>query len=312
MIVRTKIARTNGSGRVFFWPSVHDMHLLQDWQGFSLRLTDPQNDFAVPCGPDLGPGLNEVHPDQVVSNAAGMKGYFPVVLVEPTNTLRNHLGWSATARPIGFPLNLYIPVIPLLAQLDDCQRAQDASLTEDCRLLNAEAKASEMQSENTSLSAFAAAQRVPRFWANNSLTAAVPVRRPEDLFPAIVAGVPRTEASMYDNGTLGTGRRAYSCAYTRQGDAPAYISAQVEEFPDPQGAKRRLVELPGGFADHAPETDTEEQFAPGQKIERHHGLQYSGAFWLSGGRVILITFNQPFAKEDEFIATFLERFPSSL
>ncbi len=62
---------------------------------------------------------------------------------------------------------------------------------------------------------------VPRFWANNSLTAAVPVRRPEDLFPAIVAGVPRTEASMYDNGKLGTGRRAYSCAYTRQGDAPA-------------------------------------------------------------------------------------------
>jgi hypothetical protein len=33
---------------------------------------------------------------------------------------------------------------------------------------------------------------------------------------------------------------------------------------------------------------------------------------LSNNRVIFIRFNQPFAKEDEFIATYLASFPSSL
>ena len=100
--------------------------------------------------------------------------------------------------------------------------------------------------------------------------------------------------------------------YLRQGDTPAYMDASIEEFPDLERARERLGELPGRFADQAPGTDREVQFAPGQKIERHRGAQYSGAFWLSNNRVIFIRFNQPFAKEDEFIATYLASFPSSL
>ena len=72
-----------------------------------------------------------------------------------------------------------------------------------------------------------------------------------------------------------------SCTYLRQGDTPAYMDASIEEFPDLERARERLAALPGGFADQAPGTDSEVLFAPGQKIERHRGTQYSGAFWLS-------------------------------
>jgi hypothetical protein len=140
-VVRTEMAKTDDSGRFFFWPTVHDMHMLEDWQGFSIRLTDPQNDFAVPCGADLGPGLNEVHPDQVVDHRARTNSYFPVALVEHTNATRNNLGWSTSRRPIGFPLNMRISLIPMLPKVDGCQQIQDPSLAEDCRQLNTESAA---------------------------------------------------------------------------------------------------------------------------------------------------------------------------
>jgi hypothetical protein len=139
-VVRSEMARTDDSGRFFFWPTVHDMHLLQDWQGFSIRLTDPRNDFAVPCGADLGPGLSEVHPGQVVNRSTGTKSYFPVVLVEYTDATLNNL-WSATRRPMGFPLKMQISLIPMLRKLDDCYQIQDSSLAENCRQLNTEATA---------------------------------------------------------------------------------------------------------------------------------------------------------------------------
>jgi hypothetical protein len=140
-VVRTEMARTDDTGRFFFWPSVHGMLLLQDWRGFSIRLTDPRNDFAVPCGPDLGPGLNEIHPDQFMDRRAGRNSYFPVAFVERTNAMRDNLGWSATRRPIGFPLNMYVSLIPVLSKVDDCHQVQDHSLAESCWRLNTEATA---------------------------------------------------------------------------------------------------------------------------------------------------------------------------
>ena len=115
---------------------------------------------------------------------------------------------------------------------------------------------------------------------------------------------------MNDDGSLGTGRRSYSATYSHGNETS--IGAQIEEFPNAQWAKERLDKLPGGFSDHAPGTVKEEEIGPGQKIERHRGSKYSGAFWVSGNRVILITFYQPFAREEEFVSTFLARFPSSL
>jgi hypothetical protein len=137
-IIRTEIVRTDDTGRFSFGRSFHDLHLLQEWQGFSIRLTDPRNDFAAPCGPDLGPGLNETHPDQRVS----MNGYFPVALVEHTNATKSNRGWSSTRRPIGSVSNLNIPLIPVLSKSDACQQIRDPQLADDCRQLITEASAS--------------------------------------------------------------------------------------------------------------------------------------------------------------------------
>ncbi len=137
-VIRKEIIVTGDSGRFFFRPSVHQMQLLQRWEGFSIRVTDAQNDLAVPCGPRLGPGLNETHPDQHISAI----GYFPVVLVrdskQPTRINRR---WSSTRRPIRSILKMHVPVIPVLPNSDLCQQIQDARLADDCRELIIEASA---------------------------------------------------------------------------------------------------------------------------------------------------------------------------
>ena len=135
--IRTEVVKTDDTGRFSFGRSFHDLHLLQEWQGFSIRLTDQRNDFAAPCGPNLGPGLNETHPDQRVS----MSGYFPVALVDHTSATNSNRGWSSTRRPIGSMSNMNIPVVPVLSKSDACLQIHDPHLADDCRQLVIEASA---------------------------------------------------------------------------------------------------------------------------------------------------------------------------
>lgn len=243
--------------------------------------------------------------------------------------------WRAMHPTMGFPLGVRIRLVPVLEDAERCKEIQDASLAEDCRQLNMYAAAMSVrendddESKNraaefcrevdhsrfsemcqASLNGSALGLRTRHLRGDHTLTADVPARVPSDLFPPVAAGVPRYHAAMYDDGTDGTGRRAYEAEYLQQN--LAVILAQIEEFPNAERAKSRLAELPGGFTDHASGTDSEVEFQPGQKIERHRGAQQSGAFWLSGNRVVLIRFDWPFAKEDEVIATYLASFPSTL
>jgi hypothetical protein len=54
-VLRTEVRQTDARGRIFFWSSIHNLSLLQEWAGYSIRVTDPQTDFAWPCGENLGP-----------------------------------------------------------------------------------------------------------------------------------------------------------------------------------------------------------------------------------------------------------------
>jgi hypothetical protein len=338
-VLRSEMSRTNDAGKLFFRSSVHVMRLLRKWDGYWIRVLDPNEGIGSRCGADIGQSeLNKTEqwPVYLGPDANGRPKYFPVALWrgDPDPSAFH---WGAMRRAMGFPLGQRIALIPILQNVNDCKLIHDPPLSEDCRQLNTYAAALSLRENQDAesraraatlcgevdhaffsawcrgnLAEFAMLQTARQSRGDYFLTAGVPERRPDDLFPAVVVGVPRISSSMYDDGSRGTGRRAYTCTYLRQGDTPAYVDASIEEFPDLERARERLGELPGGFLDQAPGTDSEVQFAPGQKIERHRGAQYSGAFWLSNNRVVFIRFNQPFAKEDEFIATYLVSFPSSL
>ena len=338
-VLRSEMSPTNDSGKFFFRSSVHLMRSPRKWGGYWIRVLDPNEGIGSRCGADIGQSeldKTEQWPVYLGPDANGRSKYFPVALWrgDPDPSAFH---WGAMHRALGFPLGKRIALIPILQNVNDCKQIHDSSLSEDCRQLNTYAAALSLRENQDAesraraatlcgevdhaffsawcrgkLAEFAMLQTARQARGDYFLTAGVPERRPDDLFPPVVAGVPRISSSMYDDGSRGTGRRAYSCTYLRQGDTPAYMDASIEEFPDLERARERLAALPGGFADQAPGTDSEVLFAPGQKIERHRGTQYSGAFWLSNNRVIFIRFNQPFAKEDEFIATYLASFPSSL
>jgi hypothetical protein len=338
-VLRSEMSRTDHAGKFVFRSSVQVLRVLRKWDGYWIRVLDPSQGMGSRCGADIGQSeLNKTEqwPVYLGPDADGRPRYFPVALWrgDPDPSAFH---WGAMRRALGFPLGQRIALIPILQNVNDCQQIHERSLAEDCRQLNTYAAALSLRENQDresraraatlcqdvdhaffsawckgKLAEFAILQTARQSRGDYFLTAGVPERRPDDLFPAFVVGVPRISSLMYDDGSRGTGRRAYSGTYLRQGDAPADVDASIEEFPDLERARQRLGELPGRFADQAPGADREVQFAPGQKIERHRGAQDSGAFWLSNNRVIFIRFNQPFAKEDEFIATYLASFPSSL
>jgi hypothetical protein len=75
-VPRKEVSRSSGSGKFFFSPSVYDRGLLWTLEGYSIRVTDPEIDLAVPCGSVLGPGLNEVHSGQQGNHHGDTAGIF--------------------------------------------------------------------------------------------------------------------------------------------------------------------------------------------------------------------------------------------
>ena len=135
-VLRTERVKTGDSGEFTFRPSVHDLPMLTEWRGYSVRLTDPRNDMAAPCGSELGPGLNETFPDQAIHEA----GYFPVVLVGATAS-SGSFPWSSTRRHMGSSMRMTVPLLPVLSTPDDCGRVSTPQLARDCRQLVTEISA---------------------------------------------------------------------------------------------------------------------------------------------------------------------------
>ena len=129
-VLRTEKVKTDDSGEFAFRPSIHDLAMLTEWRGYSVRLTDPRNDMAAPCGSELGPGLNETHPDQAIHEV----GYFPVVLVGGTGS-SGSFRRSSTRRPMGSTTRMKVPLLPVLSVPDECSQVGAPQLARDCRQL---------------------------------------------------------------------------------------------------------------------------------------------------------------------------------
>lgn len=330
----TKVASANG--RFSFLPSLHTTGFLDTWEGYSIHITDPEMDFGQSCGKQTGMTDGDRWPIYLGLSKNGTSKYFPVVLVKDGDHPYPGTVWNTVERQAGFPFMVHIPVIPLLERVEDCKKIKDTSLRDACYKLNTYAAAMSLREEQdkesqdraqslcrdvdfvslstvckNALSESELLHKSRQFRGDYRFTSDVPGRQPQDLFPAMVADVPRTTSSMDDDGSHGTGRREYMGLYTSQTNPPAMITVQIEEFPNIERARKRLDELPGMFPSHQVETFKEE-FQPGQKITRQRDAQRSTAFWISDNRIILIRFDLPFAKENAFIAAYLAKFPGSL
>jgi hypothetical protein len=277
-VLRKEMSTTGTWGRSFFWPSLHQMGVLGEWDGYSIRITDPQTDLAVPCGPDLGPGLNEVSEEsgdlQPVQNARRI--YFPVVVVHGGKSKESNSGWSTTRHAMGFPLNQRIALIPILQSSEDCRQVRDPLQEQDCRALNAEA------------------------------TATTPLY----MFPTSVAGMPRIHLTSFTTAGF-PGEHRYEAIYAQDGNSHAYIRVQIEEFPLPEHAKDRIEELRREFAVGKTVPASEEGVSPDQKADWYRTPAQAEAFWASGQQVIRVRFDMLLDREKEegFVASCLRLYP---
>jgi hypothetical protein len=278
-VLRKETSTTGTWGRSFFWPSVHQTGLLENWDGYSVRITDPQTGLAVPCGPDLGPGLNEVSGNSVdltpVQN--GRQSYFPVTLVHEESYQGSDSAWSATRRKIRFPLYQRIALIPILPDSEDCKQIPNRSQQQDCRNMNTEGEA---------------------------------ISR-HDLFPAIVAGVPRISAEGHIEtiGFTGQSRPVWAALYGQAFSSRTQISMRFEEFANPQQTKDQIEWL---RKPNDKSAISEEGVNPGEKVIWHRSPWGARAVWASGNRVVEISFLVRFAQEQDFVAFFLRKYPSTL
>src|SRR5215470_16624357 len=122
-VLRTEVQQTDTQGRFFFWPSIHSLALLQEWDGYS-----------SPCGEDLGPRLNEGRLRMGEQGEPSWSGYFPVTMVQ---TYLATLTMESSRRVIHSPIGMQIPLIPVMTKIEMCSQVRDSGLVKSCQELNA-------------------------------------------------------------------------------------------------------------------------------------------------------------------------------
>jgi hypothetical protein len=277
-ILRTDVRKTDAEGRVFFWPSIHDLSLLQEWGGYSIRVTDPQTNFAVPCGENLGPRLNQGQPGLGDRGEPSWAGYFPVTMVQNDNAPETGPTVESTRRRIRWPTGMNIPLIPVMTSVEMCGQVRDSRLARSCRELNAE----------------------------------VAARRFRDPSPTRIARLMRVTSTATDNDWERGGPHRFVAVYsTSVTGAISPTILMTEVYTDPESAKRtyqsRTTAIPGNL----PESAAEVASVAGQKIRRIRGAQ-DEAFWISKNRLVLVTFVESSGVDEAFLAECLTYFPSDL
>jgi hypothetical protein len=147
--------QTDPSGRFSFSASIIRTDLFRNWQGYSVRVTDPRMDMIkmgiVPhCGYSLTVDFGVASTFMRAAPArlspldkVDRPLYFPVAVGSRplTGPPRTH----AVERKMGFPLGGRIELIPLLRNVNECQPIEDPDLAEYCRALNGSAAADDLR-----------------------------------------------------------------------------------------------------------------------------------------------------------------------
>ncbi len=276
-VLRTEVRQTNAKGRIFFWPSIHNLFLLQEWDGYSIRVTDPQTDFAPPCGEDLGPRLNESRPGMGDRGEPSWTGYFPVAMVQTDLAPETGPTAESTRRPFRWPIGMHIPLIPVMTKIEMCSQVRDAGLVKSCQELNAN----------------------------------VAARRFRDPSPPRIAGLMRVASTASDNDWEHGGPHRFLAAYSQSVTGISPVLLLTEVYADPESARRTYQSRTSSIPGNLPESAAEKDVVAGQKIRRRHGAQ-DESFWISDNRLVLVTFAEPPGADEAFLAECLSYFPSSL
>jgi hypothetical protein len=166
----------------------------------------------------------------------------------------------------------------MLPTPDGCKQIVDPRSAEECRQLSTEAVAALQQ----------------------------------ELLPMYFGGMNRTEVLVSDDGSNGSSRRGYATVYVSQSVPPIYVPVLIEQFPDDRSAIEHFDDISRAIPDYDPGTVSEDEPIPGQKIKRIVTPANSRAFWISGRRLILITFIRPSVLDRSIIAEWLVRDPSTM
>jgi hypothetical protein len=125
-------------------------------------------------------------------------------------------------------------------------------------------------------------------------------------------GMTRTEVLGSDDGSNGSSCRGYATVYVSQSVPPVYVPVLIEQFPDDRSAIEHFDCISRAIPDYDPGIVSEDEPIPGQKIKRIVTPANSRAFWISGRRLLLITFIRPPVLDRSIIMEWLVRNPSTM
>jgi hypothetical protein len=258
--------------------------------------------------------------------AVGDKGYFPL-----TMTFRRDgcdRVWDATCVFKIFRLGVYLPLIPVLNNVEDCKKIEGSSLREQCRQLNTyraafahvdtyedaqRGKAFCAQVDHGIISAECLRQ-LPGYMANpqayeRPMIPSPTVPLPEGMFVAAIGQVPRFNQGC---GMLDAFSGHFHCgANYGPKDYVFWVAVGVDEWPDPESAKGYLPQGKPQFTDYKAAT-VRDEVRSGGKIRLYSGPQYTAAYWVSNNRFVQVFFYRPIPEQEKFISHYLAEFPSTL
>ena len=85
----------------------------------------------------------------------------------------------------------------------------------------------------------------------------------------------------------------------------------TEVYEDPESAKQTYLSRTTSIPGNLPASAAAEDVVAGQKIRRVRGAK-DEAFWISNNRLVVVTFMEPSAADEAFLAECLSYFPSGL
>ncbi len=206
-------------------------------------------------GFDTDPYATEVA-DRFADARTDGSEHFPVELVNQ-EALPKNIAWYPFLRGTEFRSLLTVELIPVLPSPDECNPLADPRLLLECTRLNT--------------------------MAQNALL--------EKLAPMYFAGMQRTAIQMSDGWSPGT--RVYNAIYDSRSVPPRYMAVTIERFPKGQHAAEHLNDITRGIPDFDPNSVTEDEVVPGQKVKRVMSTQSPRAFWASQNLLVLIAFLTP-------------------
>ena len=270
------LAATDINGRAFFWPSILNVGLLRSWYGYSIQVTDPKSDFNHTCGPEIGFGMigNEFS-DRFAESGTNGGEHFPVELVAP-ESLPANIAWFPFMRGGDFHSFMSVDLIPVLPDPDGCKQVATPKWLQECTRLNT--------------------------LAENSLL--------QKLVPMYFMDMQRSEGTQNIEG-WSPQSRVYNALYQRHSTPDRFMVVTIERFPKGQNAVEHLNDVTRAIPDYTPNSVTENEVLPGQKIKQILSGPTPRAFWASQNLLVLITYPTP-SLFDRFLTNeWLRRYPSA-